>query len=350
MARRVWFHIATPKTGTTYLQSILWANRDALREARVLLPGRNRRDHWWSTLVLREDPKIHQKPPGALRAWDRVVADCATWDGDAVISNELFGPATVDQARLAVESLAPAEVHLVVTARNPLAVLTAAWQELLRYRGITTPLAEFDLAAPAEPEDPWRWSNLDAAEVLARWGATVPADRVHVMPVPGPGHPRDELWRRFAGLIGVDPDSYDLGSSFGNSSMGLVETEVLRRVNEHLAGALTGRERAQWIRDYVCKEFLVPRGGVRPVPPAHRIEECRVRGEAAVKVVRDAGYDVVGDLDDLRVPGEVGEPSRPVTEGEVAEASTGLVAWMLRSMRDADLESTEQGSGAQPAP
>ena len=339
MARRVYFHIATPKTGTTYLQSILWANRGSLREAGLLLPGRNRRDHWWSTLVLREDPKIHEKPPGALRSWDRVVADVAAWEGDAVISNELFGPATAEQARRAVESLAPAEVHLVVTARNPLAVLTAAWQEMLRFRGITTPLAEFDLTEPAEPEDPWRWSNLDAAEVLSRWGDAVPAEQVHVMPVPGPGHPRDELWRRFAGLVEVEPDAYDLGASFGNSSMGLVGTEVLRRVNEQLAGALTGRERAHWIRDYVCKEFLVPRGGEKPVPPAHRVEECRARGEAAVTAVRDAGYHVVGDLDDLRVPEKVGDPSREVSDAEVAEASTELVAWMLRSMRDADQES-----------
>lgn len=350
MARRVYFHIATPKTGTTYLQSILWSNRKRLRKAGVLLPGKNRRDHWWSTLVLREDPKIHEKPEAALQAWDRVLADCAAWDGDAVISNELFGPATADQARRAVESLAPAEVHLVVTARNPLAVLTAAWQEMLRYRGITTTLADFDLTEPAEPEDPWRWSNLDAAEVLSRWGGTVPAERVHVMPVPGPGHPRDELWRRFAGLIGVEADAYDLGSSFGNSSMGLVDAEVLRRVNRHLAGALSGQDRARWIRDFLGRGFLVPRAGERPVPPAHRIEECRVRGEAAVASVRDAGYDVVGDLDDLRVPADVGSPSREVSDAEVAEAATELVAFMLRSMRDAEQESVEPESEGEAAP
>ncbi len=268
MAHRVYFHIATPKTGTTYLQSILWSNRAALREAGVLLPGRNRRDHWWSALVVREDPRISTKPPGARRAWRRVVRDCAAWAGDAVITNELFGPASAEQARRAVESLAPAEVHLVVTARNPLAVLTAAWQELLRYRGITTPLAEFDLTEPSDPADPWRWSNLDAAEVLSRWGDTVPRERVHVLPMPGPGHPRDELWRRFAGLVGFDPATCDLGASFANSSMGLVGTEVLRRVNEHLTGAMTGPDRAKWIRDFVSKEFLVPRGGQKPLPPS----------------------------------------------------------------------------------
>lgn len=336
MARRVFFHVATPKTGTTYLQSILWSNRKRLRGNGLLLPGRTRRDHWWGALVVREDPKIAEKPDAALGAWDRIVADCAGWDGDAVISNELYGPATAEQARRAVESLSAAEVHLVVTARNPLAVLTAAWQEMLRYRGVTTPLADFDLTEPADPADTWRWANLDAAEVLARWGGTVPPDRVHVLPLPGPGQPRDELWRRFAGLVGAEPDDYDLGASFGNSSMGLVEAEVLRRVNEHLAGALTGQERAHWIRDYVCKEFLVPRGGEKPVPPARRIEECRARGEAAVAAVRDAGYHVVGDLDDLRVPAEVGAPSRQVTDAEVAQASTELVAWMLRSLRDAD--------------
>jgi hypothetical protein len=227
-------------------------------------------------------------------------------------------------------------VHLVVTARNPLGTLTAAWQEMLRYRGITTPLADFDLAAPQDELDPWHWGNLDAAEVLSRWGGLVPATRVHVLPLPGPGHPRDELWRRFAGLLGVDPDAVDLGASFGNSSMGLVEAELLRRVNEHLGGALTGKERARWVRDYLCADFLVPRDSERALPPEHRVEECRARGVAAVEAIRKAGYDVIGDLADLLIPDvEVTRPSGAVSDAEVADVAADLVASMLVSLRDA---------------
>ncbi|MGH3444470.1 MAG: hypothetical protein ACRDPB_03760, partial [Nocardioidaceae bacterium] len=305
MARKVFFHVATPKTGTTYLQSILWGNREALREAGILLPGESRRDHWWATMVVREDPRIGEKPPKATGAWDRIVAGCADWPDDAVISNELFGPATAEQAARAVAALAPAEVHLVVTARNPLGTLTAAWQEMLRYRGITSTLADFDLADTSDPADLWHWGNLDASEVLSRWGGCVPPDRVHVMPLPGKGSAPDELWRRFAGLVGAQPDSCDLGGSFGNSSMGAVEAEALRRVNGHLGGALTGHDRARWVRDYLCKELLVPRGGARPRPPEHRVQECRARGIAAVAAIRKGSFDVVGDVDDLLVPTEL---------------------------------------------
>ena len=40
MAKRVFLHIGTPKTGTTHLQTVLWANRAKLAELGVLLPLR----------------------------------------------------------------------------------------------------------------------------------------------------------------------------------------------------------------------------------------------------------------------------------------------------------------------
>ena len=39
MAERVYLHVGLPKTATTYLQTILWANRDALEGQGVRLPG-----------------------------------------------------------------------------------------------------------------------------------------------------------------------------------------------------------------------------------------------------------------------------------------------------------------------
>jgi hypothetical protein len=127
----------------------------------------------------------------------------------------------------------------------------------------------------------------------------------------------------------------DLGVGFGNSSMGLVEAELLRRVNEHLGDALSGKERARWIRDYLCADFLVPRESERALPPEHRVEQCRARGAAAVEAIRKAGYDVVGDLDDLLVAVvRVTRPAGTVTAEEVADVAADLVASMLTAMRD----------------
>ena len=38
----VYLHIGSPKTGTTYIQDVLWANREALEADGVLLPGHYR--------------------------------------------------------------------------------------------------------------------------------------------------------------------------------------------------------------------------------------------------------------------------------------------------------------------
>ena len=42
---RVFLHVGEPKTGTTFLQHVLFGNRDRLAARGVVLPGYTRRDH-----------------------------------------------------------------------------------------------------------------------------------------------------------------------------------------------------------------------------------------------------------------------------------------------------------------
>ena len=48
---------------------------------------------------------------------------------------------------------------------------------------------------------------------------------------PPDGAPRSELWARYCGVLGVDPAVADPSAGFGNTSLGVVEAETLRRVN-----------------------------------------------------------------------------------------------------------------------
>ena len=56
MVERVFVHIGLPKTATSYLQTIIWSNRDRLRQAGVVVPGSRRADHLWASREVREDP------------------------------------------------------------------------------------------------------------------------------------------------------------------------------------------------------------------------------------------------------------------------------------------------------
>jgi hypothetical protein len=343
VAATVFLHIGLPKTATTYLQTILWGNREALAQQGILLPGPERRFHYWCTRVVREDVTFAERASQRQRgAWDRVRADIGTWSGTAILSHEFFAAATTDQAARMVAALAPAEVHLVVTAREPLGLFAASWQEYVKNRGVIT-MARFSDVVSEDPSDVWNWRGLDLRLVLERWAPAFPADRVHVLPLPAEGAPRRDMWDRFAGLVGADPDSVDLDQGFANTSMGVVEAETLRRVNHHLGAFDSAIARGTYIRTYLADERLVPRGGDRFLPSPARVEEIRQRGEAAVAHVRERGYDVRGELDSLLVPDELPERRTPetVTDAEVAQVAVELVATMLGDVRDLRLERRE---------
>jgi len=345
MAAKVFLHIGLPKTGTTYLQTVMWADRERMRAQGVLLPGRERRDHLWSTRIIREDPNLPTYDERVRESWGVLKQEIAAWPGTALISHEFFAGAAPEQAARMVAELAPAEVHLVVTAREPVGLYAGGWQESLKNRDSRT-MAEFAAAEVSESSmSVWNWRTLDLRLVLERWGPTVPAQRVHVLPLPPPGSPRTLLWQRFAGLVGLDPDSFDLSATFPNESMGVAEAETLRRINDHLKDEDFERpfDRGVYIRTFLADERLATREGEKYWPTDDILAECRRRAGDAVAHVEAAGYDVIGDLGDLLVP-ETLEPRRAVdsvTEAEVAEVATAVAGRMLHDVRRIRTERNE---------
>lgn len=342
---RVFVHIGLPKTGTSYLQTILWSNRPALREAGLLVPGRERRDHLWASLAVRDDPSLRRRGPKAPKAWDVVRDEIAGWDGDALISHEFLSAASTEQAVQMVEELASLgggrEVHVVATAREPLALFTSSWQEHLKNKG-RRPIGRYGATVSDDPTVIWNWRALDLRLVLERWGAAVPAARVHVVTAP-------ELWERFCSVLGLDPAVAE-PAGFANSSMGVVEAETLRRLNPRLTGFKRAFDRGVWIRSYLADDRLVPRRGEPFWPGPRQVAECRQRGEDAVRFVREAGFDVVGDLDALRVPDDLPERRHPdsVTDGEVADVALDLVAGLMDDVRRLTEENNELRRGQAP--
>lgn len=346
MVERVFVHIGLPKTATSYLQTTLWSHREVLRRQGVVLPGSERRDHLWSSRTVREDPHQEQAPEVQRSAWARIRGELAATGGTGLISHEFFAAAAADQAQRMVAELAPAEVHLIVTAREPLGLFTAGWQESLK-NGSARPMARFGRSVSGSPAAIWNWRTLDLRLVLRRWRQAVPPERIHVL-VLDPTKPRPDIWERFAAVLGVDPHSVDLGGSFPNASMGVAEAETLRRVNEQLEDFRSAFDKGVYLRTFLADERLVPRGGERFWPEPEQIEDCRDRGRRAVAFLGRHPFDVRGDLAHLLVPEEL-EPRRvpaSVTDAEVAEVAVDLVATMLgdvRELRQARAE--EEGGG-----
>jgi len=334
VARRVFFHVGLPKTGTTYLQTLLWNNKEELGRQGVLLPGRSPRLHLWASGAVREDPKLSRRGEAAPRAWDELVAEMNAWPGTAVVSHEFFSAASAEQAQRAIKAVQGAEAHIVVTAREMVGLVTARWQEFVK-NGATTGIDDYPRTERTNPVNEWGWGTLDLADVLERWGAALPPERVHVIPVPGPELPRDTLWLRFAGLVGIDVSRCDASGTAHNEGLGVVEVELLRKVNADLQGFDAAFDRGFWVRGYLAQGKLVPRNGERFWPSPHRVEQLRERGARSVDAVAARGYDVIGDLDSLRTPDVLPERRHPdeVTDTEMLSAATATIAEMMTDLR-----------------
>jgi hypothetical protein len=335
MAERVVFHIGTPKTGTTYLQTLVWRHRRKLRGQGLLFPGDRRADHLWGSMEVRDDPGVTRRRSGAPGAWNRLISAAAAWPHTVLISHEFYGAATPQQAARALRDLAPARVELVVTARDAVSAMTSMWSQSMKFRH-TASLREF--AAHDEEGDPldvWGWRTLDTAHVLQRWAGDVDPSQVHVITTPGEGTPPDELWRRFAGVLGVDPGVVDAGQARPNDSLGLVETELLRLLNTRLAHEQMSAERtARWVRGYLAREVLVPHGRERFVPAADQQAGLRRRAERIVDDLTAGGYSVVGDLDDLRPDDDPGKRSpEDVSTAELLDAAADTIVTLFAEVR-----------------
>ena len=333
--KTVVLHIGAPKTGTTYLQQVLWHNRKRLAEQGVGYPFTSAREHFAATMDLRQARWGGRHDPAWDGAWERVAGRVREWPGArAVISNELLGAATADQIARAVAAVQPAQVEVVFTARDLARQLPSEWQEQVRHNkaaGLDEMLD--DLVALSDtsdlPPDAMFWRLHDPLRVLRPWADAVGAGHVLVVTVPPPGAPHDVLWRRFATAIGVEPAGFELGVGDANPSLGLVEAELLRRTNEVLHAAPMNANPAQ--RRYLVRQVLGHRTGRRSIalPPRHAAW-ARTRSAEVVEGIRAAGYHVVGDLADLlpAAPVPSGEPNG-ITERELLDAAIDALAGLL---------------------
>jgi hypothetical protein len=340
----VYLHIGEPKSGTTFLQEVMWGNRAALARQGVLLPGLAAQDHFRAAQDLRAVPQDPDDPAGSYRGeWNLVAQQAVRAERVAVISHELLAAATAEQARRALESLRAADVHVVLTVRDFVSLLPAEWQETVKHRNTGTwqwwvrrIMRTEDAGRPAP--GPWFWRVHDTLEVLRRWSQGLSATNVHVVTVPASGSPPNLLWERFASVIGVDPASAELSAARPNTSLGLAEAELLRRLNTVL-----GRDDVpDWfysvqVKERIAHEVLAARpASLRPRLNATQAQWARGRAEKVVAGLQETGYDIVGSLDDLLPgPGAVpaGEQPAPgkIPPNAVLAAAVDALAAVLRN-------------------
>jgi hypothetical protein len=340
----VYMHIGPPKTGTTYIQETLRRWHRDLRAEGVLYPLRRpggtqvdaaldaRGDLGYALKVGEHSERTH-----ARGAWRRLLNQARSFDGTVVISHELFATSDDEHARAAVADLRDFDLHLVLTVRDPARQIVSSWQQRVRQGGRQT----FGSMARGIRERRRMGPAQELSDLLERWASTLPPDHVHIVTVPPTGSPPGLLWQRFASVVGIDAERFDsAGTVRANESLGWAEVETLRRVIVALEGRISRPQYSRIVNKMFARGVLGQLATTsKPSLPSNLASVADEIADRWIKDVTAGGYDVIGDLDDLR-PRHPNTSSTAPGDTEVAEvavrATAALLVDLARRDRSAD--------------
>jgi hypothetical protein len=308
---RLVVHVGSPKSGTSYLQSVLEQaqarRRSSAASGVVMLPA-GRQDAFWLMQDVRGRLDPTRDAPRAFGALDRFRADLAALvarreAATVLLSEEQLGAATPAQVRRLLGCCGDpdqVEVHVVVTSRALSRAVPSYWQQQLQVGArITFENYCAQVRGREEGFGARFWRAWDPTSILERWTPLVPRERFHVVTVPRGGAP-DELLHRFCRVLGAPVPDLDGTDRPRNLSLGWAQAEVLRQVNTALPERLRHR-RAYRVdgKQWLGLTHLAGQKGDRIALPLSWQDWCA--DQTARVVAGLSAVDVVGDLADLRV-------------------------------------------------
>jgi hypothetical protein len=335
MTATVYVHIGPHKSGTTFIQQVLAHNERVLARQSTLFPGNSYQEQREAVLELMQASRRSHADVSELRHWRRLVAEVKAWRGDKVVlSVENLDNAVELAVRRLVEALAPADVHVVYTARDLTQVIPAMWHTRMRNR-YTQPWQRY-MKPVRDAADSSGWPRhlrgQDPRLVLPVWEQLVGRDRIHVVTVPPSGSDPALLWQRFCTAVGLRADDFSLDVPRVNKSLGTAETDLLRRLNKKLPDEVSRKTYDRWVQVFLARQVLEPRPGQQKFGlPPDDVLLVRKYAEQIVDFLREGGYEVVGDLQDL-VPSEA-DPYAvapdTATDAQVLDVAVDALAALL---------------------
>lgn len=323
MAQRVVLHIGLMKSGTTFLQGRLGANRDRLAEQGILFPGPN-----WARQVkaVSDLMQSKQRKPGA---WASLRDEINEHPGTAIVSMEYLGPMGKTKIASLPEQFPGAELRVVATVRDLGRSVPAMWQETLKNRR-TWHWSDYLEAVDTEGDAGTRfWRQQDAGKIVRRWISGVGSDQMYVVTIPPPGAPRELLWDRFREVAGI-ADAPWQDAPRANESLGAASTLVMRQLNEQ-TDDLSVADYKKRVKA-LAKHVMGARKGDEDaigytVSAAVRAHAARIEQEIAT-----SGAHVIGSLDELEPRDVPGVDPTTVSDAAQRDAAVAALAATLHQV------------------
>ena len=313
--QRLYLHVGLPKSGSTFLQSVLGGNRAALKEHGYIYP------------YVRQEGMFHAavEMAGTPQRWGLAPEEVAGTFARLLRRGRRLGGTRRHQPRdlrrrrrrtdrghrrAAGGLRGPRRGHRPRPRPHHDRRVAGEGQErpppLLRRVRRRHPRATARAARRADAAAFWPTQNL--ASLLERWQALAPPERIHVVRARRRGAGPGLLWTRFADALELDPDVVDLSEvPVRNESLGAAQIGLLR------AGPGGAGRPARAAVALARLQALVRPDGAQPgeVGQAGHAPRRRAAARGGLRAVDRAvgagGFAVHGDLAEL-LPGRSGTP------------------------------------------
>ena len=333
--QQVVLHIGAMKTGTTFLQHVLEANADPLTADGARFAGGQWRDQVRGVRDVLDMTGPKSGLPKPVGAWDQLVDDMGGSDLRSIISMEFLSFTRRPGAKRVISSLAPADIHVVLSVRSAGRVLPAQWQEQVQNRS-TISWRQWceDVPVASEPPSESRRAAQRAVGVtrmVNAWAPLVPPEQFHVVTVPPAGSAPALLWERFAVALGLSAERYTVPDAPTNSSLGHVSSELLRRLNERV----TGGGYHGVVKELLAKSVLTQVTDDRPVRLSPElVAPAQQWDAAAVAALSALDCHLVGDLADLQIAVPVDTEPVVVTDADLLAVARQAIPLLREALRE----------------
>jgi hypothetical protein len=267
-----------------------------------------------------------------------------------LITQENLGGAGREQIAQLIPALEGHDVHVVITVRDVARTIPSAWQQSVA-AGRSCRYDEFLEAVLSERQTGPAvsfWRDYGVLDLVQRWSGLTTPSLTHLVIVPPPAAPPDMLLERFCSVIGVETANLLRDAARSNESLGLVQVEVLRRLNE-IPRHVGPRVRGKVYKREFARAVLAAQPGRRPLMPSSSRSWCRGYAQRVAVALTTAGYDVVGDIADLDPP-ESAFTDAPQTVSESELGAAAIVALgVLLDQRALEVERTREARRRHPA-
>jgi hypothetical protein len=315
----------------------MWHHHAALKDQGFRCVGNRQKDAFLAAIDVRGSHEFWGYSEAHISGrWSAVCRQAREYPGTSIISHEVLGASSPDQVERALAELEGVDLHLVLTARDLARQVTSEWQERVK-NGSSRSFAKFERRLRRQMRSgdftAGFWRNQDPVGILDRWAAGLPASHVHVVVSPPSASDPTLLWRRFAEAVGFDPTDIDprMSGEAANTTLGVAQIAVLRRVNLALRGRIKQPHYARLVKSQFAEKLLAGQSSPRPQCPPGLAERLHRVAEQRNETLRERGYVVHGDLEELLPVVSSGEYRSPdnVDRREERIAYSGALAELL---------------------